>query len=206
VCSGRVISAARQSPECSQRAAKASASSLPDGEAPDKLGDRADPSPTPSHTGWSRPVQGNGEVLPLRSVAPTGHETVSPVPALTPTDAAPGLRRQRVTDSAMTPMSDRTVYLLAASGSCRGRCQPEWHQAAPAATPDASLARPGVACRAHWQSLPSRGRIALPGLPPLALPGKLPGVRGCIAKLESRGSRGFREISDFELELASASL
>jgi hypothetical protein len=27
-----------------------------------------------------------------------------------------------------------------------------------------------------------------------------------IAKLESRGSRGFREISDFELELASASL
>jgi hypothetical protein len=29
---------------------------------------------------------------------------------------------------------------------------------------------------------------------------------GDIAKLESRGSRGFREISDFELELASASL
>jgi hypothetical protein len=32
------------------------------------------------------------------------------------------------------------------------------------------------------------------------------GAEDSIAKLESRGSRGFREISDFELELASASL
>ncbi len=33
-----------------------------------------------------------------------------------------------------------------------------------------------------------------------------PHLGPCIAKLESRGSRGFREISDFEVELASASL
>ena len=43
-----------------------------------------------------------------------------------------------------------------------------------------------------------------PGAP--AKGAKSPQAPRIIAKLESRGSRGFREISDFELELASASL